>query len=109
MTFEEWWSKRKYHSLQWFADAWIKKPCKQAWNAAMTELYTIATKTDECHGHGSYSQELRICKEGGLDKYNRREGEFPPVFKRKKAAEQYLKSLQFSYDKCVVPIKMLDA
>ena len=38
MTFDEWWNKRKYYSLQRFAELWIRKPCEKAWNAAVREM-----------------------------------------------------------------------
>lgn len=47
-------------------------------------LYTLATKTHECYGHGDSGTELRIIKEGPWN-----QGSFPPLFKTPEAAEAY--------------------
>ena len=68
----------------------------------MAKIFTIATKTSECYGHGSYGKELRICKVGAYGA-----GDFPLAFFTKGAAQKYLDGMEWNHDKCVVSLKLV--
>ena len=57
----------------------------------MRELFTIATKTEVCYGHGDFGTPLRICCEdeyfGGT--------KFPPVFSDRNAAQKYIENMGY--------------
>ena len=57
------------------------------------KVYAIAAKTHECYGHGSYGEELRICKEG--TDQGGQGGSFPPVFETRESAERYRKGIKY--------------
>lgn len=67
------------------------------------EIYTIADETNECYGHGDFGSELRICHQGGYGT-----GEFPPVFKSRKAAEKYLNGIKWNCNKKIVTLNLRD-
>lgn len=51
------------------------------------KIYTVATETSQCYGHGDYGTEQHIVRTGPYGS-----GEFPPAFKTRKAAEKWLKA-----------------
>ena len=68
------------------------------------KIFTIATKTRECYGHGDYGEELRICKAGAYGS-----GGFPPAFATVSEATEYLNSLEWNHDKSVVSLELREA
>lgn len=68
------------------------------------KIYTIANKVSECYGHGSFGDELRICRQGSYGS-----GEFPPAFKTREAALQHLSTLKYNHDKVVVELELKDS
>jgi hypothetical protein len=67
------------------------------------KIYTIAEETHECYGHGDYGTELRICKQGGYGT-----GNFPPLFKTKEKAQEYIKNLKYSTIQKVVEMDLIE-
>jgi hypothetical protein len=68
----------------------------------VTKLYTIATETHECYGHGDFGTEQRIIREGSYAC-----GEFPPCFELKADAQAYLDALDWKHGKAVVEIRYI--
>lgn len=50
-------------------------------------LYTVAIARSECHGHGDYSTEEKVCRMGPYGS-----GEFPPLFRTREEAQRWLDS-----------------
>ena len=63
-------------------------------------LWTIASETMECYGHGDHGTEQRITREGAYGT-----GEFPPCFESKGEAQSYLDGLKWNHDKKVVALR----
>jgi hypothetical protein len=55
------------------------------------ELFSIATKTSVCYGHGDFGNPLRICSE---DEYFGGK-KFPPVFIDRDAAQKYIDDMGY--------------
>lgn len=65
-------------------------------------LYTIAEITNECFGHGHYENVTAIRKV--------EDSEFPPLFRNKKNAEEYLKHKGPMYsDSKIVALKVFES
>jgi len=67
------------------------------------KYYTIANVTSECYGHGDYGSELRIVKHGGIG-YGT--GNFPPIFRTKSLAENWMKSQDFTGELRIVDLEV---
>jgi hypothetical protein len=65
------------------------------------KIYTIATKSTQCHGHGDYSTEDHICRTGSYGT-----GEFPPAFKTKEEAEKHLAGIEWNSQLVVVELEL---
>lgn len=65
------------------------------------KIYTIATETHECYGHGDYGNELRICKAGAYGS-----GKFPPVFKTREQAANYLDTIELNAEMEIVELEL---
>lgn len=70
-------------------------------SATHLTIWTIASETSECYGHGSYGTEHRITREGAYGS-----GEFPPCFESKEYAQNYLENLKYKNGKVVVPLRL---
>lgn len=67
-------------------------------------VYTIATETHQCYGHGDYAKEQRIVKEGSYGS-----GGFPPCFESRRDAEKYLGTMEYNFGKKVVELRFFKA
>lgn len=54
------------------------------------KIYTIATESRECYGHGDFGTELRIVRQGGYGS-----GDFPPCFTHQHEALLWRDAQQF--------------
>jgi hypothetical protein len=66
-------------------------------------MFTIATITHECYGHGSFGKEKRICTTRPYG-----EGDFPPLFQTIEQASEYLSNMEYNSDKVVVELKIFE-
>jgi hypothetical protein len=67
------------------------------------KIYTIASEVSKCYGHGDYGTEQTICRDGAYGS-----GSFPPAFKTRESAEDYLKGIEWNYGKVVVEMQLND-
>ena len=70
------------------------------------KIYAIANECLETWGHGHNVEELRICKQG-MDQGGKG-GEFPPVFKTRQAAQDYLDSIKYNSEMKIVELILID-
>lgn len=68
------------------------------------KIYTIATETHACYGHGDYGTEQRIVRTGDYGS-----GGFPPAFTTRDAAAEWLKANRktFYSKPAIVEIELL--
>ena len=67
------------------------------------KVYAIATKTNECYGHGDYGEEWKIEQE---DAYHK-EGKWNPIFVDKAKAMKFLDEMRWKHDKSIVEIELI--
>jgi hypothetical protein len=70
------------------------------------KIYTIATETHECYGHGDFGTEQRIVRTGSYGS-----GGFPPAFTTREAATEWLKAngKTFYLKTAIVELELLGA
>lgn len=78
---------------------WLYPP-KNHEGEKMKTYYTIAQRIDRTYGHGDFGVEYHICTE---ELYNI--GDYPPLFKTKKKAEEYGRNLSDNGRMIVVEMK----